>query len=258
VGAAFFEPLGDGRFRSTEHTAGPWTSESQHLGPPSALLVRELERLPGLAGSIARVTIEILGPVPVAELEVRASVERPGRSVELLAGEISAGGRTVVRARAWRMINSDSTPVAAGGPALSFGPPEDGTPLRRPDGWGPGYLDVMEWRAVKGSFVDPGPATVWVRQTVDLVAGEAPSGLQRLFTVADSGNGVSNRLHPAHWWFINTELTVHVHRIPIGEWICLDANTIIGPNGIGTAFSTLYDQEGPVGAGAQALLVRPR
>jgi hypothetical protein len=257
VGAAFFEPLGNGRYHSTEHTAGPWNAESQHLGPPSALLVRELERLPGLDGTIARVTIEILGPVPVAELEVRASVERPGRSVELLSGEINAGGRTVVRARAWRMVESDSTSVAAGaGPALD--PPSHGTPVYRPDVWGPGYLDVMEWRFLHGSFVDSGPGTAWVRQTVDLVTGESPSGLQRLFAVADSGNGVSNRLQPDRWWFINTELTVHVYRVPTGEWICLDASTVIGPNGIGTTLSTLHDETGPVGAGAQALLVRPR
>jgi hypothetical protein len=116
----------------------------------------------------------------------------------------------------------------------------------------------MEWRALRGSFEEPGAATIWARQQVDLVAGEAPSPLQRLLTVADSGNGVSNRLDPREWWFINTELTVHLHREPDGEWIGLDAATVIGPNGIGTALSTLHDVHGPVGGGSQALLVRPR
>jgi acyl-Coa thioesterase superfamily protein/acyl-CoA thioesterase superfamily protein len=258
MGSAFFEPLGGGRFRSSEHTAGPWSPDSQHLGPPSALLTRAWELLPAEAPmSIARVTIEILGPVPVAELTVSASVERPGRSVELLAGEITAGDRTVVRGRAWRILRSDSAPVAAGaGEALAS--PESGRPIGRPAGWGAGYVDAMEWRALRGSFAEPGPATVWARQSVDLIAGEAPTGLQRLLTVADSGNGVSNRLNPSEWWFINTELTVHVHREPAGEWIALDAATVIGPHGVGTALSTLHDLRGPVGTGAQALLVRPR
>lgn len=258
MGSAFYEPLGDGRFSSSEHTAGPWSPDSQHLGPPSALLTRAWEQVPAAAPmAIARVAIEILGPVPVAELTVSASVERAGRSVELLAGEIIAGSRTVVRGRAWRILQSDSSSVATGsGDALA--PPETGRPLDRPPGWGSGYVDAMEWRALRGSFGEPGPATVWGRQGVGLVAGEEPTGLQRLLTVADSGNGVSNRLNPSEWWFINTELTVHVHREPEGEWIGLDATTVIGPHGIGTALSTLHDQHGPVGSGAQALMVRPR
>jgi Acyl-CoA thioesterase C-terminal domain/Acyl-CoA thioesterase N-terminal domain len=258
MGGAFYEPLGDRRFQSTEHTAGPWTPDSQHLGPPSALLIRELESVPAKGDLvIARLTVEILGPVPVAELEVSAELDRPGRSVELLSGEIRAGGRPVVRARAWRIVRTDTGAIAAGAVA-PLAPPEEGRPIGRPEGWGPGYLDAMEWRAVRGGFAEPGAATAWARQRVDLVAGEAPSGLQRLMTVADSGNGMSNRLDPRRWWFINTELTVHLHREPTGEWIGIDANTVIGPHGIGTAQSVLHDRSGPVAAGAQALMVRPR
>lgn len=258
MGGAFYEPLGDGRFRSTEHTAGPWSPDSQHLGPPSALLVRALEGVPErVPSALARVTVEILGPVPLAELAVSASVERPGRSVELLSAEISAGGRPVVRAKAWRIIRSDTTSVAtrAGAP---LPPPEQGRRLSRPEGWSFGYLDALEWRALRGSFEEAGPATVWARQQVDLVAGEAPSQLQRLFTVVDSGSGVSNQLNPRDWWFINSELTVHIFRDPSGEWIGLDSTTTIGPHGVGTALSTVHDQHGPVGTCTQALMVRPR
>jgi hypothetical protein len=116
----------------------------------------------------------------------------------------------------------------------------------------------MEWRMLHGAFDQPGPATVWARQRVDLVDGEEPTGLQRLLTVADSGSGASGWLDPREWWFINPELTVHLHREPVGEWICLDANTVIGPDGVGTAYSVLHDCSGPVGRGAQALLVRRR
>jgi hypothetical protein len=258
VGGAFYEPLEDGRFRSTEHTRGPWNPDNQHLGPPSALLGRALERLPAHQPSaIARVTVEILGPVPIAELRVSAAIERPGRSVELLAGEIRAGDRAVVRAMAWRIATSDSASVSAGiGAPLA--PPEQARPMGPPPNWGPGYLNAIEWRALRGAIGEPGPAVVWGRQSVDLVAGETPTGLQRLLTVADSGSGVSGRLDPRTWWFINTELTVHLYREPEGEWIGLDANTVIGANGVGTANTTLHDRTGPLGTGTQALLIRPR
>ncbi len=63
-------------------------------------------------------------------------------------------------------------------------------------------------------------------------------------------------LDPAQWLFINSELTVHVLREPVGEWIGLDAATAVGPRGVGIARSALHDCEGQVAMGTQALLVR--
>jgi hypothetical protein len=254
---AFYQPLGDDRYRATEHTAGPWSAGSQHLGPPSALLARELEQTAPAGSTLGRMTVEILGPVPVAELTVRSWVARPGRSVQLSHAELSADGRPVATAAAWWIATSDSAEVAAGLPA-PLPPIDSATPGAIPDGWRSGYLQAMEWLSLKGGIGSPGPATVWIRQRVALVEGESPTGLQRLMAVADSGNGVSNRLDPREWFFINTELTVHTWRMPVGEWIGLDANTTIGPHGLGVATSTLHDQDGPVGHGSQALLVRPR
>ena len=54
------------------------------------------------------------------------------------------------------------------------------------------------------------------------------------------------------------ELTVHVRREARGEWICLDAETSVEPDGAGLARSTLSDADGPVAHGAQSLLVAPR
>ncbi len=258
VTEAFYVPSGDGGFVPTVHTAGPWTPDAQHFGPPSALLVRALEEVEAPhASQLARVTIEILGPAPMKELSVRSWLERPGRSVELLQAEITAGERVVARATAWRIATSDTTAVATPeGPAL---PSPDGRPTSNwPEGWHGGYLEAVEWRRVKGALDEPGPATVWGRQRVALVDGEKPSALQRLFVLADSGNGISNFLDPRQWWFINSELTVHLRRPPLGDWIGVDAATLIGPNGVGTATTTLHDVSGPIASGAQALLVRPR
>jgi acyl-CoA thioesterase len=127
-----------------------------------------------------------------------------------------------------------------------------------PAGWGGGYLHAMQWRVTRGSWSAPGPATVWARMTVPLVPGEEPSGAQRVMALADSGNGVSNVMPMPGWWFINPDLTVHFAAEPAGEWICLDAATRVSPAGFGLATSRLYDRDGLVGYGAQALLVAPR
>jgi hypothetical protein len=253
--SAFYEPLGDGRFRATEHTRGPWDPAFQHAGPPAALLGRALERCEPRDGMLlARLTYEILKPIPVAEVEIETDVVRPGRSVELLEGELRAGGATIMTVRAWRVLSAQAPTVGDQRP-----PPRPAEPTPLPSDLETfGYGDAVELRFAAGAWEEPGPATVWARQRVELVAGEEPTGLQRLLAVADSGNGVSGVLALDEWLYINPELTVHVRRSPRGEWICLDAETTISQGGAGLARSTLSDDAGVVALGTQALFVARR
>jgi hypothetical protein len=254
---SFYEAVEPGVFRSTEHTVGPWSPADQHAGPPSALMVRAVEGvLPASGGRLSRVVVDLLGAVPVAELTVAARVLRPGRSVQLAEAELAAGGRPVARATAWWHRSTDTAAVAS--PPVLPPPRPDAAPAARVSWAEGGYLAAMEWVPVAGGFDRPGPATVWARMRCPLVAGEEPTGLQRLLALADSGNGVSWTLDLGRWLFVNTELTVHVLRPPVGEWICLDAATQIGVDGTGLATSRLSDPGGEVARGAQALLVRPR
>jgi hypothetical protein len=253
---SFYEQLGEGRYRATPHTAGPWSDKAQHLGPVSALLARELERCrPREDAAIRRISVDVLGPVPVDELEVTSQVLRPGRSVELVSAELSAGGRTAATARAWRMVRGDTGPQAGGGPD-PLPDPGSWSELSVLDGWNTGYAAAVEWRFAEGT--GPGRAQVRARARIPLLPDEEPSGLQRVLTIADSASGVSSRLDVREWMFINTDLTVHLHREPAGEWIGMDAGTTIGPDGAGTATSVLHDGSGPVGRGEQALLITSR
>jgi hypothetical protein len=266
TGEAFYVPTGEpGRFRATRHTIGPWSNDTQHAGPPSALLTRTIEQLPtSIFGSaqITRLSVDILGPVPVGEVEVSAAVTRPGSAVELIDAELSSGGRTAMRARAWRIR---TTPVNLPAHVLEHA----GRPPRMPSAtevhhhpreasWTGTYLGAVEWRFLTGHFEEPGPGAVWCRLRVGVVAGEEPSPTQRLMAIADSGNGLGSLLDFHSWWFINTDLTVHLHRLPAGEWIHLAATSHLDPSGIGLAESDLYDATGRVGRGAQSLLVGPR
>ncbi len=262
----FFLPLDgpDGeRFHATAATTGPWFATAQHAGPPTALLVRALERCaPQPDTEIGRITVDVLGPVPAGDVTVRAGVERAGRSIALLAAELSAGGRVVLRARGWRLTAGDTVAVATGQDdgALAPLPPPDEATLRTelPPGWLPGFIDALEWRWLHGWLGEQGPGTVWARQRVPLVNGEEPSPLQRLMLVADSGNGAAAPLDIREWLFLNTELTVHLHRLPVGTWMAVEARTIVGPAGMGTVAGLLFDEHGHVGRSAQCLTVRRR
>jgi hypothetical protein len=259
---SFYLPLDgpDGElFRATAATAGPWSAEAQHAGPPSALLVRAVERCaPRPELQLARFAVDVLGPVPIGEVTARAAVERGGRGVELIAAELVAGGRPVLRARAWRTARSDTSPVAGPTDRHPRGPeglPDQG---ELPPHWRCGFLEAAEWRWIRGGWGEPGDGTVWARPRLPLVADEPTSPTQRLAMVADCGNGVSGRLDLREWLYANVDLTIHLHREPTGEWVGLDARTVVGPTGAGTALSTLSDTTGPVGHGAQALVVRRR
>jgi hypothetical protein len=264
---SFYEPDGD-LYLATELTRGPWDPGAQHAGPPAALIGREVERLGGghLAGGegpdaqVGRITYEVLRSIPIAPLRVAAEIVRPGRRVEMFEASLSdEGGEPLVRARGWRVRTE----------AVDFEPPESsphGVPgLTAADpgrffhtGHDVGYHTAMEYRFVSGAFMEAGPAEVWMRMKVPLVPGEEPSPLQRVLAAADSGNGVSAALDWKRYLFINVDLSVHLHRLPSGEWVCLDAETFPEENGIGMADTRLLDENGRIGRAVQTLLVADR
>jgi hypothetical protein len=125
-------------------------------------------------------------------------------------------------------------------------------------GYDVGYQSAMEYRFTEGAFMERGPATVWMRMAVPLLPGEQPSPLQRVLAAADSGNGVSAALDWSRYLFVNVDLSVHLHRMPAGEWVCLDAVTFPEANGVGMADTRLLDEHGPIGRAAQTLLVAER
>jgi hypothetical protein len=256
--SAFYVRDGDA-FQATELTRGPWDERSQHAGPPCALLGRALDGVGKLDGQLARITYEILRPVPIARLETRAEIIRPGRSVEMVEGALSHEGEDVIRARAWRIRTTDLK--------LDGGPPEP-EPVPGPEQadrkaffpvpWDVGYHTAMDVRFVEGAFTEPGPARAWMRMAVPLIEGEEPAPRDRVLVAADSGNGVSAPLDYHRWIFINTDLTVNLRRLPEGEWVCLDSVTYADRHGIGMSDTALHDRQGMIGRATQALLIAER
>jgi hypothetical protein len=249
---------GSEHFESLPTTAGPWSPDAQHGGPPAALLARGIELLEEAADRvIGRFTMELWGPVPVGPVAVRARVLRSGRSVALAESELYdvPRDRVVATGRAWLF------PRTAGGPSgherpLDHGP-DDGSEQPRPPQWHGGYLDAIEWRWIKGGVDESGPGLVWMRPP-HLVEGEEISPVQRLLACVDSASGASAALDVREWGFLNTELTVHVLRPPVGEWVCLDAATTFGGGAVGLASADVHDERGLVARSGQALLIAPR
>jgi hypothetical protein len=261
--ASAYIALESGACASTGLTRGPWHPEHQHGGPPIALAARGIERAAAALGltHIARLTANLLRPVPIAELSVEVDTEYAGRNVAHFSARLQAGGKEVARL----------TAVAQREGAIDFPPGLTGHPLPQaprtfedsPQQRFPfstkmiGYQDLIESRIAKGVMFR-GPSAVWFRMRHPLLAGEQPSALQRVAVAADSGNGISAILGFRDYIFVNSDLTINLLRQAVGEWICVDARTLLGPNGGGLAEARIYDAQGLIGRSTQSLAVRRR
>ncbi|MBS1838720.1 MAG: thioesterase family protein [Actinobacteria bacterium] len=276
-GAGSFEGMAPGEqvaWLPTDFARGPWDPGACHGGPPAALLTRELESVPSSSPMrLARVTVELVRPVPLRPLRATASIVRPGRRIELLDAELRTvdDDQLVAMARGLRMrvteVGSvELDDVGPGGP-VAHGVGDRPLPLPEvADDVG----DVMvsyrafhnratEHRFVRGSFRSPGPVFDWVRLVVPVVVGEDPSPWQRAAATADFANGIASSVDfDPSALFINPDLTVHLWREPVGEWIGMESVMRTSTTGIGLSDSAMWDAEGRIGRCNQSLLLDRR
>ena len=239
---------------------GPWDPRLQHGAAPSALICWAVERRPSATPMrVARLTVDLMRPVPVAPLTLAIEVLREGKKIQLVSVRLLANGTEVVRATVLRIRREERAL-----PSSAFTPPHD---MRGPetssdpmtDGMGQTpFLSGISMRVARGSFRLPGPAAVWYRATRPIVDGAPLSPLMRAAIAADFCNGTSAVLDFTKWTFINGDLTLSLAREPVGEWILLDAETWAGPDSIGIAAARLADRDGYFGRAVQSVLFEKR
>jgi hypothetical protein len=256
---AFFLTDGDG-YVGTTLARGPWDDRAAHGGPVAALIGREVERHdPDPELLTVRYTIELLRPVPLDRLHLEATTLRPGGRVRLVGVSVRHGDHEVARATALRVrrVAEDAPDTLPTGPLAFAGPNAAAAGVALVEGR-VGITDAVELRAAAGSALERGPATYWFRVHAPLVDDEPVTPLTRLLVAADFGNGIASVTDIATHVFINPDLTVHVHRLPEGEWVANQAVTHMAPGGAARADATLLDQRGEVGRATQSLYVAAR
>lgn len=241
-------------FESTDYTRSNWGREIQHGSPPLALLTKLIEELADGSGlRVGRLSLDLLGAVPVAPVRARAWVERSGSRVSMMVAELAAD-RPVARVTAWLLAVADTADAASD----RYPPLVEGPAQPRPPAFldAHGYFDALDWRP---QTVEGAPAGVsWMRPTAHIVDAEPTTALQRLAAVVDCANGVGATLDPRKYLFMNTDTVVHLHRLPTGDDFALRARASIGPDGVGVTTGEIFDRTGFVGTSAQTLLVRRR
>jgi hypothetical protein len=252
----------DGAIAETSAFAGgPWDPKLQHGAAPSSLICWVAERLPSpVPMRVARLTVDLMRPVPVAPLTIETEVLREGKKIQLVAVRLLANGTEVVRATALRIRREpQELPSAAFCPPLDMRGPELGRESISPTGMSrTPFLSGISMRAARGSFRLPGPAAVWYRAEWPIVEGADISPLMRATIAADFCNGTSAVLDFREWTFINADLSISLAREPVGDWILLDAETWAGPDSIGIAQARLADREGYFGRAVQSVIFEKR
>lgn len=251
---AYYRRLDDDTFEPLAPTQGAWRTDEQHMAPVTGLLVHALDRHePREDLVLARLSVDILGFIPALPTRVRTRTLRAGRSIELVEAVATVQGRQILSARAWRLVRGDTSAVA-GLEEEPLPPPDDIAPYDASGLWPGGYIASLDLRPVENR---PGRGRGWLGTPLDLIDGEDASPHARLLGLADTANGIVPRVSPREWMFPNTDLTVHLYRLPTGSWLGLDTSVSIGEGGVGLTSSVLHDLDGPCGRMEQILTVRP-
>ncbi|MBY5162610.1 thioesterase family protein [Salsipaludibacter albus] len=255
----------DGRsFRPTAFARGPWDPDACHAGPPTALLVRAVERLATRGGlpddvALARLSVELDRPIPMDGFVVDAGVRRTGRTASATEATIIDGhGRTCARAAGLHLATVDLPTPSAPVDVPDLAAAVDGdfpVPTDRMGGeWFFSHSIEVRYDP-SGGRGEGGPTTMWMR-SLPIVAGEEPSPRQRLGPLADCGNGISWNTSPNDVACVNPDLTLTMLREPVGEWFASRASTHTGAVGIGYAHAELFDVDGLVGHAIQTVVLR--
>ena len=255
--AAFYEQVDEDTFAPTAATSSPWDARLQHGGPPTALMAHAIAaRYSRDDVRIGRVASEFLGPIPRAPMRVSTRVARPGRKIEMIEASIEIGGREVLAGRFWRIAVQPPDTVP---PGVSPPDPVPALPASQdPVAWLRfGYGSALEWRYIYGAE-EPGPAAVWARVRVPLVAGTPTAPIERAIVLADSANGVSGELSMNEWLFVPPSLSLAFMRYPRGEWVLLEARSALTADGGGLTSFRLADPDGYFAVGNQTLYVERR
>jgi Thioesterase-like superfamily len=248
-----------GSVTTSPDAAGPWDPSMQHGSAPAALVAWAAEAIPTSAPMrIARVTVDLMRPVPVAPLTIETEILREGRKIQLCAVRLRANGVVVVAASALKIKLQTAElppeavvePVTLPGPEQSFAEPANFSSSS--------FVTGMSLRAARGRFGVPGPGAIWYRVDRPIVEGSAVSQAMRAMVAADFCNGTASVLDFRRWTFLNADLTVNFARQPVGDWILLDAESWVGPDGAGLAMARLADKIGYFGRAVQSLVIEKR
>jgi acyl-coenzyme A thioesterase PaaI-like protein len=247
---------------ASEYASGPWNPSLQHGGAAASIATWFAEREPTkTAMRIARVTVELCRPAPIGTFHAHSTIIRDGGKIQVCDVDLNSGGTAFAKARFLKMRTHElALPDATQSDPLDLPMPEHCPAPSRPSALmdRKNFASAFSLRVASGKLWSIGNAAVWFRFEQSMVNQEPVSPAMRAVMAADFGNGLSPQLPFDEWTYINADLTVHLVRLPVGEWILVNPQTALGPDGCGLATARLADVHGYFGSSAQNLVIERR
>lgn len=239
---AYFRRVGD-TVHPLATTAGYWRDDTIHGSAIVGLIGHELWSRHGDEGWMpARFHVDMHRLAPARPVAIRTEVIRDGRRLRLVEARMMIDGEEYARAQC-QLIRPAANPAGQVWPGQApwTVPPPDSLPTL------PGEARRgAEWRLIEGQIGAFGPRRLWLRQQLEIVAGEPLVPFTRVAAIADVA---SPWLHSADTGitFINADVVVHLHRLPVGLWTGLEACVHDASQGIAVGYCRLYDEAGSLG-----------
>lgn len=256
---------GDG-FVGTELIGGGWNPEEANGGTVLALLGQCLHEVPSLVPmSLSRFTADLVRPVPVGRrLEVRSSVVREGKKIQVVDLRLVVDDVEHVRATALRLREADLTarddvPASsvADRPADALVRPEEAERMGELMPFVPGFMKAVDLRyAPRRDGTGHG---AWMRLDRPVVAGEPVTPTAALTATFDYANLIGVQEHSPSLTMINPDVTAHVLRAPRSKWTALTGDTRFNAGwGRGVSTGVLSDDDGPFAFVSISQLIQAR
>jgi acyl-CoA thioesterase len=195
----------------------------------------------------SRLTVDILGTVPMAPLAPVLRVIRDGQRMQMAEVEFYAAGRLWVRATAMRARIAETAERAT---PLTRRHPIDSDPLEQYPWFESRHVDCDRKRV--------GPGAIWARFKADVVANEPLAPLSVMAMIADFGSGTAPLMHLQEWTLANLDITVYLTRMPVSEWLLVDAESEGAGHGSGVSSARIGDARGMFARSLQSVFIDRR
>ncbi len=254
----------------SRYAQGPWDPHHQHGGAVVALFSHLVEQVPtAVPMRVARLTVDLYRPVPMSPLRSRYRIVRQGKRIQLVDVMLDDGDVEVARVSALSLHTTEvdvpeepnrraepRTPPPRGG-GIPFG---SDVPGERRAGSMPGFVFAFEGERVAGAHGGGVPAVSWFRLRCGIVAGRPVTPLGRAAAASDFVSGLATFLDFRTRASINPDVSLHLLRPPVDEWIGLDASYQMHSDGIAQTRAFMFDQTGHMGTvltSAMATILEP-
>lgn len=250
----------------TDRARGPWSRDALHGSPVAALIahcveqqLRRLRREDSAAIGdlrIARQTVDLLRPVPFGRLDVEVQTIREGRRIAVLETRVGCEG--VLHTLATSLcLKADSSLGSVGSDYSDEPPPSPEEAMaakvdREGNRW-VSYPGTLAMRHV----VPPGgtaPPLVWIRANAPVLVEQPLTPAVRAASIADFVSPFAN-MQPGRSGYVNADITLQLHRPPIGDWHYLRIVSRGAADGLATAQAVLGDRDGAYGACSASSLI---